>query len=284
MVKIDTNNSPKPVATLPTPAIESANESPAIGSIGPFDGDLAQRAKSIPAFFSDLGSAIADSAARLVSIRGTSASLTKPVTIGVAPPKGSGADVFPGIPFDAPISSSPDARSRADYDAVLDQFKVSTNPRYTPNRQGKNETYCNIFVSDATAAMGAALPTAYDDKTGKPMTWDAKAGVWKGTGYEHDANGMVDWLDKFGPSNGWKKVTAEEAQKSANAGKPAVAAWKNVGGIGHVAMVRPDSGTFDPANGPKIAQAGGTNFDQGYVKDGFKGCPDKKQIEYWVHD
>ncbi len=284
MVKIDTHTALAPVASTPTPTPTLDGEPSAIGSIGPLGGDLAQRVNGGPAFFGDLGSVLADSAARLLAIRGPSAPVTKAVTIGVAPSKGSGADVFPGVPFDPPIKSSPGARSREDYDAVLDQFKVATNPRYTPNRQGKNETYCNVFVWDTTRALGAEVPIAYDDKTGKPMTWDPKAGVWKGSGYEHDANGMVDWLDKFGASNGWKKVTAEEAQKSANAGKPAIAAWKNPGGTGHVAMVRPDGGPFDPAKGPKIAQAGKTNFDQGWVKDGFKGCPDKSQIEYWVHD
>jgi hypothetical protein len=197
------------------------------------------------------------------------------------PTGGVGAGTFPGLPVDAPWTSSEGARSKGQYDRVLDQFKVATNPRYKKNQQGRNETYCNIFVEDATKAMGCQIPSCYDDKTGKPGTF--KKGKWEG-GVEHNANGVVDWLNKFGPKNGWKKVSAEEAQKHANQGKPAVAAWKNNGGTGHVAMVRPDDAPFDPKKGPTIAQAGGGNFDKGSVASGFSGCANKSEIEYWVHD
>ncbi|MEW5855252.1 MAG: hypothetical protein AB2A00_41125 [Myxococcota bacterium] len=192
------------------------------------------------------------------------------------PEKGVGHDKYPGVPLEAPRNNAEGNRSPSRYDRVLDQFKVGSNPRYTP-RDGK--TFCNIFVGDATKAMGAPIPTAYDPKTGEPAKFNAKTGKWEG-GHEHNANGMVDWLNNHGAKKGWKKVSAEEAQKHANEGKPAVAAWKNpTGGSGHVAMVRP--GTVDPEKGPTIAQAGANNFDKKHVTDGFgKG----KDVEYWVHE
>jgi hypothetical protein len=201
-------------------------------------------------------------------------------------PAGVGASTFPGIPIPHYAVTSDEAhRSAKDYDAVLAQFKVGENPRYQKNRQGKNETYCNIFVEDATKAMGCQIPTAYDDKTGKPCSFDKQTGTFKG-GYQHNANGCVDWLHKFGPGNGWKKVSAEQAQTMADQGHPAVAAWKNTGpGAGHLAMIHPSDGeSFDPAKGPRISQAGGSNFEKGYLKDGFKGVADKTEIEYWVHE
>jgi hypothetical protein len=68
---------------------------------------------------------------------------------------------------------------------------------------------------------------------------------------------------------------------AANQGKPAVVVWLNEGGIGHVAMVRP--GQPDPERGVPIAQAGGVNFDDGYLVDGF-GSHAAGAVEYYVHD
>jgi peptidoglycan hydrolase-like protein with peptidoglycan-binding domain len=53
--------------------------------------------------------------------------------------------------------------------------------------------------------------------------------------------------------------------------------WKNPGGIGHVAMVRPGQVT---SQGPAIAQAGSKNFNNGHVKDSFGNRP----VQYWVND
>jgi hypothetical protein len=63
----------------------------------------------------------------------------------------------------------------------------------------------------------------------------------------------------------------------ANAGHPATVVWKNPGGIGHVAMVRPGELT---SNGPAIAQAGSTNTNSTHVRNTFGNRP----VEYWVHD
>jgi peptidoglycan hydrolase-like protein with peptidoglycan-binding domain len=170
-----------------------------------------------------------------------------------------------------PLRGDPSRRNRATYDDVINQFAVGNNPRYTPrdsSGDGIRDTFCNIFVWDVTRAMGAEIPHWVDSK-GNPT------GVGKGR--ELSANGTVDWLHQNGNRHGWKKVSAQEAQRLANQGHPAVAVWKNPGGIGHVAVVRPGEVT---SKGPAIAQAGARNFNSGHVKDSFGNAP----VEYWVSD
>ena len=70
-------------------------------------------------------------------------------------------------------------RSAANYNAVLDQFSVGNNPRYA-RRNGN--TYCNIFVWDATRAMGAEIPH-WVDQQGRPAEVGAREalGRWMPT-------------------------------------------------------------------------------------------------------
>ncbi len=171
------------------------------------------------------------------------------------------------IPVDAPVSSDTTNRSVERYNDVLNQFAVGVNPRYA-RREGN--TYCNIFAWDATRAMGAEIPH-WADSEGNAV------GVGKGS--ELNANGVNDWLNNHGSTNGWRLATAEEAQTNANQGRPAVVSWKNSGGIGHIGMVRPGEVTEE---GPALAQAGGRNFNEGHVQNGFGSAT--SESEYWIHD
>ena len=157
-------------------------------------------------------------------------------------------------PVNAPVKSTPNDRSRGRYDDVLNQFAVGVNLRYA-RRDGN--TYCNIYVWDATKAMGAEIPH------------------WV-NGRELDANGANSWLRSQGAAHGWRQATASEAQAAANRGQPSVASWNNPGGIGHIAMVRPGELTSD---GPASAQAGGVNFNNRHIANGFGS----RQPGYWVH-
>lgn len=132
--------------------------------------------------------------------------------------------------------SAPGDRSAQLYDAVIDQFHVSSNPRYEP-RDGS--TFCNTFASDVMLAMGRELP------------WGR-------------ANEIAAWLEGGGDS--WIPVSMYGAQDAANAGQPVLAAWSNPSGPGHLAVVRPGSVS---AHGPTIAQAGASNFDRGSAAEGF---------------
>lgn len=172
------------------------------------------------------------------------------------------ADSMPSPKNTGPTGSS----SGASYNSVLDGLNVESNPRYQQNRQGKGETYCNIFVMDATAKLGAPIPEFVRDQYGNVNYLDA--------------NEMQGWLVAEGPKQGWREVSAAEAQRLANQGNPAVATWGNPGGIGHMAMVRSGPDTVGQY-GPQIAQAGATNFSNGTAAEGFG--EHLGQIRYFVH-
>ena len=155
-------------------------------------------------------------------------------------------------PVTPAITSNPSNRSAALYTSVIAQFSVETNPRYAVNKKGHGDTYCNIFMWDVTSAMGAEIPHYIDPNTGAPMTYPDVKG-----GRELSANGIYNWLFNHGSQYGWYQVSAEEAQALANRGQPVVTALKNNSGHGHVQVVCPsEDGTYDPARGVTIAQAG----------------------------
>ena len=167
--------------------------------------------------------------------------------------------------MDAPVQNQPGQRNAHRYDQVLNQFGVGSNPRYRP--RGGN-TYCNIFVWDATRAMGAEIPH-WVDQQGNPACGPLRRG-------EMDANDTNRWLNRQGAAAGWRRVSASRRSGTPTAA-PAVASWKNPGGIGHIGMVRP--GEIN-SRGPAMAQAGSRNFNDGHVADGFGRRP----VEYWIHD
>lgn len=136
---------------------------------------------------------------------------------------------------------------------TLDSLHVNNNPKYQPKVvNGKKETYCNVYVHDATTKLGAPIP-------------------------QMRANEMNTWLKNS--SNGWKQVSPAEAQKLANQGKPVVGAWSNPNGHGHVVMVRP--GTYSAADGPHVAQAGSkpTNFTT--LSGAFKNPETRKKVGFF---
>jgi monofunctional biosynthetic peptidoglycan transglycosylase len=180
--------------------------------------------------------------------------------------------VPPWRAYAAPIQSSPGQRDRFLYDSVINQFRVSTNPRYRQDLQGRGETYCNIFVWDVTKAMGVEIPHWVDGE-GNRMD--------DGEGSELDANGLIRWLESTGDRSGWEAVDAGRAQALANQGFPVVATWKNPGGIGHLAVVRP--GDHSETEGPNIAQSGSVNFNKGTVEQGFRERAAKRDIVYFYH-
>jgi peptidoglycan hydrolase-like protein with peptidoglycan-binding domain len=174
-----------------------------------------------------------------------------------------------------PLTSTPGDRSGATYTSVINQFAVEKNGRYVVrdfNGDGHEDTFCNIYVWDVTRAMGAEVPH-WVAPDGTPLA--------PGHGNELNANGVVNWLADHGPGHGWHEVPAADAQAWANQGKPAVAAWENPAGPGHVAMVRP--GEYSAATGPGIAQAGAKNSGDLTVSAGF-GETRMAQVRYYVHE
>jgi hypothetical protein len=145
------------------------------------------------------------------------------------------------IPLDLlPARNAPDARSADAYAAVLAQFDVGASPRY---RTRNGLTWCNRYVSDVTAAMGAELPH-WIDANGRP--------TYAGTlASETTANALFDRL--VAGVDGYAECTAEQAVARACAGHPTVVAWHSGSKApGHIAMVEP---AVDP-RGVLVAQAG----------------------------
>ena len=142
-------------------------------------------------------------------------------------------------------------------DARLDRLDVQHNPRWQPRGErgtpGRT-TYCNQFAQAALRQQGVPTPGG-------------------------NANNMNRWFNgPQGRANGWREVPAAEAQRLANQGHAVAASWRNQNGPhGHIAIVRP--GELG-AGGPRIAQAGGTNFNNGSVRQGFG----RHTPQYFVHD
>ncbi len=187
----------------------------------------------------------------------------------------SGMPLAQSRPANPPLKSDASNRSAPMYNAVIDQFQVETNGRYQPGKSGG--TYCNIFCWDVTKAMGAEIPYYTDFKTGDILHYPDT----KGANYMN-ANEMHGWLLEHGPRYGWHEVTAEQAQKMANAGHPAVTAYKNPDGHGHMQMVRPSpDGKYDPEKGVYIAQAGRRLKNGAYISSIYgKGL---SKVKYFAH-
>lgn len=196
------------------------------------------------------------------------------------PVSGFAASFLPSqawLPTSARISSTAGKRNSAALRQVIDQFQVESSDRYQPYKNGN--TYCNIFVWDVTSALGCEIPHYVDRQTGAPCAYPNTQGA-----YELDANGTHDWLVKNGANYGWKEVSAEEAQRYANAGYPAVTAWKNASGkAGHVQVVCPSGdGGYDTKRGVTVAQAGGKNYSYAHLTTTMSKdkIPD---VRYFVH-
>jgi len=128
-------------------------------------------------------------------------------------------------------------------------------------------TFCNIYVSDVTSAMGVPIPR-----------WNNGEKMWTDTIYE--------WLTdpSQGEFLGWEQVLPFVAQEVANAGFPAVVITKPNGSLGHMAMVIPNAGEGEIYRGtysPLISQAGLENFigRSAYTSAQFRD----REIVYFVN-
>lgn len=184
------------------------------------------------------------------------------------------------LPASPALVSDGVSRSAETLRRVIDQFNVENSLRYTPYKNNGSDTYCNIFVWDVTSALSCEIPHWVDSSSGAPRAYPNVEGA-----YELDANGVCDWLGKYGASYGWREVSAQEAQAYANEGKPAVTAWKNTGGgAGHVQIVCPsESLGYDETKGAAVAQSGSRNSSYTYVSDVFSKQA-QSNIRYYVHE
>ena len=175
------------------------------------------------------------------------------------------------------LTSVAGSRSAERYRSVIDQFDVENNSRYAVNKKGTGDTYCNVFVLDVTAAMGAGIPRSVDQDTGVPAASGAENAI------SMNANRISNWLNDYGSQYGWYEVTAEQAQALANQGCPAVTVWKNQeGGHGHVQVVSPsEDGVYDSSRGVAIAQAGRTLSNYTYISKIYSSS--MNEVQYFAH-
>lgn len=239
---------------------------------------------------SDLAPMLGALTSMLPSSSGSSSSSAIPVgydgKINVRPSslswqKNSASDAFlpaaAWLPASFRTAGKVNNRSANNLRQVIGQFDVESAERYRPYKNGN--TYCNIFVWDVTSALGCEIPHYVDRDTGAPRVYPDTKGA-----YELDANGTHDWLAKHGANYGWYEVSAEDAQRYANAGYPAVTAWKNSsGGAGHVQVVCPakDNG-YDARRGVTVAQAGSKNYAYAHLNATMS--KDKiPNVRYYIH-
>lgn len=174
----------------------------------------------------------------------------------------------------ASLISNAGNRSAQLYRAVIEQFDVENNPKYQPRNGG---TFCNIYQQDVTEAMDAAIPHCVNTKTGAPTDKDDPDMMYM------NANRTSDWLNKYGEQYGWYEVSAEQAQRLANQGHPAVTIWKNnAGGHGHCQIVSPsESGDFDAGRGVAISQAGRRLMNYSYITNVYSST--LPEVQYFAH-
>ena len=160
------------------------------------------------------------------------------------------------------------AQRVAQLERVGDWLRVDTSARYAP-RDGV--TFCNVYAADycyladvylprvwwtgpaiARIADGQTVPVAYGD-----------------TVREMRADDLYAWLQDFGASFGWRRVSdASALQQVANAGGVGVvcADRREAGRPGHITVVVPETAAHTAARDaagnvfqPLQSQAGGTN-------------------------
>ena len=171
-------------------------------------------------------------------------------------------------------------RSADVYNQIINQFDVEGNDRYLNNKQGKGDTYCNIYMWDVTSAMGAEIPH-YVNEAGEPVAYENRR---EENAHALNANAIFNWLANNGETYGWRKVSPEEAQMHANAGHPAVTAWRNPQGHGHVQVVCPSAdGAYNEETGVTVSQAGSKRLQYAVITDVFKGSA-LENVTYYVHE
>lgn len=177
--------------------------------------------------------------------------------------------VDPWIPVQAPRTNGSDYRSPGALAEVLAQFDVVNTPRYKKRdltADGQAETFCNIFVSDATKALACEVPH-----------WWLR--------HELDVDQMMVWLQRAPAMHGWGQQAEEVARLAANKGQPVIAVWPGhmFGGAkvaGHIAMLMP---TPAASIQPRCAAAGATNVFDAPLSASFGVDFRQHPMMYFVH-
>lgn len=182
-----------------------------------------------------------------------------------------GTDVTHWKQANPPFNNDAAHRDSRFYNEVIDQFGVSTNPRYTQDKY----TYCNVFAADVARSMDVPFPTKseFGVKPNDPMTI-ASPDLWKY--FTKDSSPIKASQD------GWREIgmgNLESLENHVNSGKMAIVISE-----GHVAVVRPNQNITD-FKSMQIAQAGGLNSNSTNVGAAFATpLRNKEEVKIFIVD
>lgn len=151
-----------------------------------------------------------------------------------------------------------------DHAAIIAKLKVTTNPRY---KAEAGLTYCNIAAHDFATLYGVYIPRVWWT-TPAMLAKDWRV-IYGTTVKEVNANGLQDWMLKYGSQFGWRQSNIAEAQEHVNNGGFAtiIADRRDRFQSGHITIIVPG----EVKNGaPYQWQAGATNYD-GYHSKWYQG-------------
>jgi len=208
--------------------------------------------------------------------------ITSPVTdaigyltpVNLLPNSKSRRNNHDGFPFplsepDMPrMGSTTDAISRINImHQVVNYLAVDTSERYKRDEH----TYCNIYAFDYTYLCGAFLPRVW--WTDKSLI-ELKEGInlspkYETTVDEMSANGLFDWLERWGENFGWTRTyDLDELQTKINEGEVGVISGHNLNSrnSGHICCVIPEKDNLvatrvgGKVTCPLLSQAGAKNL------------------------
>lgn len=177
--------------------------------------------------------------------------------------------------------------------ALADWLDVERSARYLP---GGGKTFCNIYAADYLYLAGVYLPRVWWTgpallRFGQGQAVDV---VYGDTVSEILADQLLEWLLRFGPGFGWRRVfDASALQAAANAGGVGVicADAAVVGRHGHITVVVPEDATHSAvrdADGhvlqPLQSQAGSRNFRYGSAGPSWWQSTHYRDRGFFVHD
>ncbi|MBL8954132.1 MAG: hypothetical protein JNK82_25370 [Myxococcaceae bacterium] len=171
--------------------------------------------------------------------------VTPTVPNGHLPLEGTSAPA--SQPLQAPIRGSASRRNAVTYEAVINQFGVALNERYT-SRAGDA-----VFACDVLKAMGIEVPRC------------------------SGANELLGWLEREGAAWGFRRVVAQDTALAAAKGHPALVIDQqpHYERPGRVSVVRPGS--------PRrvVLARGGENASE---RAALTRPVDPARRSYWVAD
>lgn len=152
-------------------------------------------------------------------------------------------------------------------------------------------TFCNIYACDVCDLLNVYLPTAWWNESALE-NWKKGHKISRNTdnwGFV-DADGLFDWLEKFGDAFGWMKVfDANTAQDEANSGKVVVISAKKLysSGRGHISVVVPEgelNRTMDHQGNtiPVQTQAGAKNYRMSTQMGAWWRSQSFRDFKFWA--